>query len=103
SRVREPLNGSRTNSSSLFALLQLLCAPRIAVLLDCRLRQVFVLRTDHAENRSCPIAATRNRTKLDRTFAALANDNTAANGDRATAPIQRGQSRLARTRHDFLL
>jgi len=90
--------------SRLFApLLQLLFAARVPVLLDCRLRQILMLCADHTEYRSCPIAATRNRTKLDRTFAALANDNAAANGDRATAPIQRGQSRLARTRHDFLL
>ena len=83
-------------------LLELLCAAGFAVLLDCRLRQILVLRADHSENRSGAVAATRNRTKLNRTFAPLANDDAAANADRSRVRRARS-SRFARARNDFRL
>ena len=98
-----PPNHPAVYCQLLALLLQLLCPASLAVLLDCRLRQVLVLGADHSENRSRAVAATRNRTELDRTFPPLANDNTAANAYCAPASIQCVQRRFARARYDFRL
>jgi len=76
-------------------LLELLGAALLAVLLDRGFGQIFVLGADHSENRSRPIATTRNGTKLNRPFAALANDDTTAEYGARTA-VERAQRRFAR-------
>ena len=76
-------------------LLDLLGAALLAVFLDRRFGQIFVLGADHSENRSRPIATTRNGTKLNRPFATLANDNATTKYGARTA-VERAQRRFAR-------
>ena len=76
-------------------LLELLGAARVAVFLDRGFGEVFVFGADHSENRSRAIATTRNGTKLNRPFAALANDDTTTKYGARTA-VERAQRRFAR-------
>ena len=80
----------------LACFLSFLRAAGFPVLLDRRLRQVLVLRADHSENRSRAVAATRNRAKLNRTFAPFADDDSAA--EYVTGRVHRVRSTPLRAR-----
>jgi hypothetical protein len=104
-RGAKPAGGGavfRRVRARLFALLLGLLGPaRLAIFLYRGFGKVFVFGADHSENRSCPIAATRNGTKLNRPFAALANDDTTAKYGARTA-VERAQRRFTRARDNFL-
>src|SRR4051812_647737 len=94
---------------TLLLRLHLLRSARLAELLDLAFRQILVLGAHHSEHRGGSVRATRDRTKLNRSLAALAQ-TTQSTRTRSTQPEPRGRTpaegihhHVARARHRVLL